>query len=180
MASHNEVSPSVANEIEAAAHSSPGNPVTPPGLTELVLSRDRGSLQSIRNQLRMTRVVDIGMTAFLAFIVGISFCFWQLALTNRIGQGLVGVGGSGLIGLFCYYSTGRARSSQIALGLFESLVAELTLAVDAALPAPCDERKQLERAAWREFRAELNNLYLLERNQRSRTKSVRKKTSRDG
>jgi hypothetical protein len=41
MASHEDVTPSTAAEIDAVAHSSPGAPVTPPGLTELTLSRDK-------------------------------------------------------------------------------------------------------------------------------------------
>src|SRR6202040_425168 len=107
MASHEEVTPSTAQEIEAVAHSSPGAPVTPPGLTELTLSRDNDSLRSIRDQLRTTRLVDAGMTivSFLAFIAGIIFCFWQLIETDRIAQGMIGFGGSGLVGLFCFYST---------------------------------------------------------------------------
>jgi hypothetical protein len=117
------------------------------------------------------------IVSFLAFVAGIVFCFWQLAGSERIAQGLIGIGGSGLIGIFCFYSTGRARSSQIALGLFESLVAELTIALASASRASVEERRQLERAAWREFRIELNDLYLLERNQKARTKVRRGKSS---
>jgi hypothetical protein len=180
MAGHEEATPSAVDEIEAVAHSPLGAPIIPPGLTELTLSRENGSLRSIRDQLKTTRLVDSGMTivSFLAFIAGILFCFWQLAETERIAQGMIGVGGSGLIGLFCFYSTGRARSSQIALGLFESLVAELTAALDAASQASGELRNQMERAAWRQFRIELNELYLLERNQKPRAKLPRPSTPR--
>ncbi len=165
MARYEEPTPSIVREIDNAAHSGPGSPVVPPGLTELVLSRDDSSLRAIRAQLRATRRADVGMTlvSFAAFILAVAFCFWLLATTDKVSQGMVGIGGSGLVGLFCFYSTGRARSSQIALALFESLVAQLTVGLAEAHEKGNEERRKLEHATWRSFRVELNQLYLLER-----------------
>jgi hypothetical protein len=175
MAGNEEAPSAIAQEIEAAAHSPLGSPAAPPGLTELVLARDDASLRTIRNQLRTTRSVDLGMTvvSFVAFILGVGLCFWQIWSTEKIAQSLVSAGGSGLVGLFCFYATGRARSSQIALALFESLVAELSLSLKAAARAIDEQREQLEHAAWRAFRVELNALYLLERDKGNKQKPAK-------
>ena len=105
MARYEEPTPSVLSAIRDSDDPAHCVPVVPPGLTELLLAKDSHSLHAIRMQLRTTRRIDIGMTlvSFGAFVTAIALCFSLLIVTDRMAQGLMGIGGSGLAGLFCFY-----------------------------------------------------------------------------
>lgn len=154
----------VDNPVDLANKVGPGAPITPPGLTELELSRNNGSLASIRRQLQSTRIVDVGLTiaSFVFFLAGSGFCYWQLAETENVAKALISGGVSSLVGVFCYYSTGRARASQLALALFESLVAELELSLSAVSKFEPHKATEEAKNAWKSFRIGVNDLYLLE------------------
>jgi hypothetical protein len=152
-------------EERALAKSDPSYPIAPPGLTEMTLAKNSAALDNIANQLQTTRVIDVSMTvgSFAAFLVTIGMTIWMLATGQNISFAVAGAGGSGLLGAFSFYSTARARTSQIALAMFESLVVELRISLVAAARLPEDIRATTEKAAWRLFRDELTHLNDVER-----------------
>jgi hypothetical protein len=67
----------------------------------------------------------------------------------------------------------------MALALFESLVAELALALEAASRTIAEEQQRLKHAAWRAFRVELNDLYTQQQQRQKPAKRTRNRPPKD-
>lgn len=140
----------------------------PPGIAEYVLQTNESALAEIGTDLKRLRAFHFWITtvSFIFFICSTAASIY-IALTsdNSAWQSLFGeLGFSTVLGTFCYSSQRRMRTSQIALALFESYVAELRVSLlEIEKIANYDNRNEKRNLAWQRFRVGLNDLWLKEK-----------------
>lgn len=139
----------------------------PPGVTEVALASSEDTIAEIRAYLVAVRRqhLFVSSISFLTFIGVIGATVYSALFRGlEVGPQLLGGGGVGaVIGAFCYASLNHLRTSQIALALFSSYLAELRQSLHAAEKLTEPERRRAARTgAWQDFRRGINELWHLE------------------
>lgn len=138
-----------------------------PGFSELVFSATDATINEIRKNLigvrRQHRLFS--WLSFLSFLGVIGVTVFGIVFRGiQAGPQLLGGGGiSLLLATFCFVTLQNLRTSQIALALFTSYVAELHEDLAYAERQEEHGRQRLRSKAWQNFRKGINDLWLQER-----------------